>query len=140
RRYSVWYRFGSGCLPEPAGSAAGGDLVLARRELTEGTLVIVTAGDGKHVARLEPRDASDGGDARGGRGWWRRMFAARAFTVAARLGADEGRVVPGPWAWRGRRRARRPRRASPDGHLEAAAPHHPAPAIPERAPPVERPP
>jgi hypothetical protein len=93
RRYTVWYRFGSGQLPEQTSEV----LVVGRRLVAEGELVAVVWEPGDQpVGRLRHlRDGVTLSDATDS--WWRRMYARRAFTPAEFFDAEERRVLPGPF-------------------------------------------
>jgi hypothetical protein len=127
RRYSVWYRFGSGALPaslDPPRKDLPDARLLAERRVSEGVLRVLAPGDGTCQVELrsgpaDPRTPAESAarkrratpkphtDATG-RAWWRRMYAARAFTVAEALTADPARAIPGPWTWRRVAPARKP--------------------------------
>jgi hypothetical protein len=105
RRYTVWYCFGSGALPER--DAELGGLVVGAREVEEGELVAVIEAPGEPpVGKLRwlRRGLADAVNA-----WWRRMYTRRAFTPAEFFEAGERRVLPGPF--RDRRAPSRPKHA-----------------------------
>lgn len=126
RVFSCWYRFGSGQLaatqpltasapadptnalavtpatstsvePLVATEAPRGVLVLAERNVAEGTLRVLSDGErGAPWVELLPRADVVVDEQRGGT-WWRAMYERRLFSVRDLRAADESRVIAGPW-------------------------------------------
>jgi hypothetical protein len=110
RRYTVWYQFGTGRVPQPDPALDPHRPVLGRRMIQEGEIVVL-GGDRFPEVRLLPAPyAVDTPHA-----WWRRMFVRRAFVPGELWGAEERRVIPFPFrdcvsiALRDKRPVERPR-------------------------------
>src|SRR5262249_31756740 len=93
RRYTVWYRFGSGQLPQRTSSLG---TVLGRRAVEGGELILLAADHRKIPPRVWlQRNRDDCDDAVSS--WWRKMFDRRAYTPAEFFEADRRMVLPGPF-------------------------------------------
>jgi len=104
RRWSCWYRFGSGQLgavaDAPADDASDGRRVLAERDVEEGRLRLVSPAQPLAPPTLEltvseatAPELAPCGD-RGA--WWVRMYRDRTFTVGEFVDADPDTLTAGP--------------------------------------------